>query len=77
MLMKHIVILEIYLMTMMESIKKYQRVCGLCGNTFETTSEIIKICPFCQDEVARLMKDLPEEEKELVRKHNLLYGFGL
>lgn len=64
-------------MTMTESIKKYQSVCGLCGNTFETTSEITKICPFCQDEVARLMKDLPEEEKELVRKHNLLYGFGL
>jgi hypothetical protein len=52
-------------------------VCGLCGNTFETTSEITKICPFCQDEVARLMKDLPEEEKELVKKHNLLYRFGL
>lgn len=75
--MKHIVILEIYLMTMMENIKKYQRVCGLCGNTFETTSEITKICPFCQDEVARLMKDLPEEEKERVKKHNMLYGFGL
>ena len=64
-------------MTMMENIKKYQRVCGLCGNTFETTSEITKICPFCQDEVARLMKDLPEEEKERVKKHNMLYGFGL
>ena len=62
---------------MMENIKKYQRVCGLCGNTFETTSEITKICPFCQDEVARLMKDLPEEEKERVKKHNMLYGFGL
>ena len=46
----------------MKNVKKYQRVCGLCGNTFETTSEITKICPFCQDEVARLMKDLPEEQ---------------
>lgn len=64
-------------MTTMESIKKYQRVCGLCGNTFETTSEITKICPFCQEEVARLMKDLPEEEKERVKTHNKLYGFNL
>ena len=61
----------------MKNVKKYQRVCGLCGNTFETTSEITKICPFCQDEVARLMKDLPEEEKERVKKHNQLYRFGL
>lgn len=61
----------------MKNIKKYQRACGLCGNTFETTSEITKICPFCQDEVARLMKDLPEEEKERVKKHNQLYGFNL
>lgn len=64
-------------MTMMVNIKKYQRVCGICGNTFETTSEITKICPFCQDKVARLIKDLPEEEKEQVKKHNMLYGFGL
>lgn len=61
----------------MKNVKKYQRVCGLCGNTFETTSEITKICQFCQDEVARLMKDLPEEEKERVKKHNELYGFNL
>lgn len=61
----------------MNCVKKYQRVCGLCGNTFETTSEITKICQFCQDEVARLMKDLPEEEKERVKKHNQLYGFNL
>lgn len=61
----------------MKNVKKYQRVCGLCGNTFETTSEITKICQFCQDEVARLMKDLPEEEKERVKKHNKLYGFNL
>ena len=61
----------------MKNVKKYQRVCGLCGNTFETTSEITKICPFCLDKVARLRKDLPEEEKEQVKKHNMLYGFGL
>ena len=61
----------------MKCVKKYQRVCGLCGNTFETTSEITKICPFCRDKVARLMKDLPEEEKERVKSHNLLYGFNL
>lgn len=61
----------------MENIKKYQRVCGLCGNTFETTSEIEKICPVCQEEVARLIKYLPEEEKERVKKHNELYGFNL
>lgn len=77
MLMKHIVILEVCLMTMMESIKKYQRVCGLCGNTFETTSEITKICPFCQDEVARLMKDLPEEQVAQVLNYRRRYGFGL
>lgn len=64
-------------MILMKNIKKYQRVCGLCGNTFETTSEIEKICPFCQDKVARLMKDLPEEEKERVKKHNQLYSFDL
>lgn len=62
---------------MIKNVKKYQRACGLCGNTFETASEITKICPFCQDKVARLMKDLPEEEKERVKKHNKLYGFGL
>lgn len=61
----------------MSIIKKHQRVCGLCGNTFETTSEITKICQFCQDEVSRLIKDLPEEEKERVEKHNRLYRFGL
>lgn len=61
----------------MSNIKKYQRVCGLCGNTFETSSEITKICQFCQDEVTRLIKDLPEEEKERVKTHNKLYGFGL
>ena len=61
----------------MKNIKKYQRVCGLCGNTFETTSEITKICPFCQDKVAILTEDLPEEEKERVKKHNQLYGFNL
>ena len=61
----------------MKCVKKYQRVCGLCGNTFETTSEITKICPFCQDKVARLIEDLPEEEKERVKKHNQLYGFNL
>lgn len=61
----------------MNNIKKYQRVCGLCGNTFETTSEITQICPFCQDEVFRLTQDLPEEEKERVKKHNQLYGFNL
>lgn len=60
----------------MKHVKKYQRVCGLCGNTFETKSEITKICPFCQEEVARLTKDLPEEEKERVKTHNQLYGFG-
>lgn len=61
----------------MKCVKKYQRVCGLCGNTFETTSEITKICQFCQDEVTRLIQDLPEEEKERVKTHNMLYGFGL
>lgn len=61
----------------MKKVKKYQRVCGLCGNTFETTSEITKICPFCQDKVARLMKYLTEEEKERVKKDNQPYGLNL
>lgn len=61
----------------MSNNKKYQRICGLCGNTFETTSEITRICQFCQNEVARLIKDLPEEEKERVKKHNRLYRFDL
>ena len=61
----------------MKNVNKYQRVCGLCSNTFETKSEIAKICPFCQEEVARLTKDLPEEEKERVKTHNKLYRFGL
>ena len=64
-------------MTTMVSIKKYQRVCGLCGNTFETTSEITKICPFCQEEVTRLMKDLPEEQVAQVLNYRRRYGFGL
>lgn len=61
----------------MKNVKKYQRVCGLCGSTFETTSEITKICPFCRDEVARLMKDLPEEQVTQVLNYRKRYGFGL
>ena len=61
----------------MKNVKKHQRVCGLCGNTFETTSEITKICPFCQDEVARLMKDLPEEQVVQVLNYRRRYGFNL
>lgn len=60
----------------MSNIKKYQRVCGLCGNTFETTSEITKVCQFCQNEVARLMKDLPEEQTIEVLNYRRRYGFG-
>lgn len=61
----------------LKNVKKHQRVCGLCGNTFETTSDITKICPFCQDEVARLMKDLPEEQTIQVLNYRRRYGFNL
>lgn len=64
-------------MTTMENINKHQRICGLCGKTFETTSDITKICPFCQDEVTRLTKDLSEEQVAQVLNYRRRYGFNL